>query len=232
MRLRALFSVCVGVAQLFLPCFAIPDDLQLWVPVTMEAPVPKLKTMRVSLEIQPRLADNLAKLALVRIRPFVTWQVNSHVSLTAGYLWSPVFQKTTTYENRLWQQIQYHQPIKKTMLTHQLRLDERLLPDGTSVRSRYMLRAVMPLGSSPNWRAVTSNEILVNLNQTPSLPAGLNQNRSFVGLRRLLGKDRFIEGGYLLQYVHKPDALNHVIVLRIQWALTEPKDAFLDDSPY
>jgi hypothetical protein len=230
-----LLLPCITLALLFSgPVWSTEDDLQLWVPVTLEAPIPKLKAMRVSLELQPRLGDHITTLSLVRVRPSVTWDINPHVSVTAGYLWSPVFPKNaaTTFENRLWQQLQLHHPFKQTTITHQLRLDERLLRDGNSVRGRYMLRAVLPLGKSP-WRCVASNELLVNLNHTPSLPSGLNQNRTFTGLRRTIGKDRFIEGGYLLQYIQAPtSAINHVLVLRLQWALTQPDHDLIEDSPY
>jgi Protein of unknown function (DUF2490) len=224
--------MCLGLCP---AAFAAPQDLQGWTPISLEAPVPRLAKMRVSLELQPRFTDNIGSFALLRVRPSVTWQVNDHWSLTAGYLWSPVFPATgpVEFENRLWQQTQLNHHLKRLHLTHQLRLEQRFVNRDTSVRGRYLLRVVGPIKQTP-WRWVGSHEILVNLNDTPSLPAGLNQNRTFVGLRRVLGHSRFAEGGYLLQWVNSPpQAHNHVLVLRLQWTLAQPKqEDDLELSPY
>ena len=218
---------------------AASQDLQLWTPVTLEAPVPRLAKLRLTLELQPRFVDNVGSFALLRVRPSATWQVNDHWSLTAGYLWSPIFPATgpVEFENRIWQQTQLNHHLKRLHLTHQLRLEQRFVDDATSVRGRYLLRVVGPIRQTP-WRWVGSNEVLVNLNNTATLPAGLNQNRVFVGLRRVLGQGRFAEGGYLLQWVNSPpQQLNHVLVLRLQWSIVQPKETPPKDednelSPY
>jgi hypothetical protein len=205
----------------------MPDDLQLWVPVVLEQPVGKA---RLGLEVQPRMVNNVSELAAVRVRPSLTYDINQHLSLTVGYLWSPVFSVRpqsgpTRYEQRIWQQAMLtHMVGRRVRVNHQLRLEERFIPqtDPVALRGRYLIRGVVPLGQT-RWLAVASNEVLWNINDVPGAQAGFSQNRLFGGLRRQLTPHVFMEGGYMLQLIDQPTPAptqaNHIVVVRLQATL-------------
>jgi hypothetical protein len=200
-------------------------------PVTLEQPVGR--RLRAALEIQPRIADDITDISVVRVRPSITLDLPRRVSLTAGYFWSPDFpadndpSQQTTYEQRVWQQVSYTQLVKKLTVNHQVRLEQRFIDDvnNTSWRFRYMVRGVYPIPRLPKWSLVAMNEIHVNLNDAQGLPNGFNQNRVFAGVRYQPNKRVMTEAGYMLQLVDvegrtRPNQLNHNIVVRLN--LTMP----------
>ncbi len=211
------------IAQSGLSAWALEDDLQLWLPVTLEVPV---KKFRLSVEVQPRISENVTHLALVRVRPSVTYDVNTHLSLTAGYLWSPIFptddagDSSVQFEQRVWQQAMINHAVKKVRFNHQFRLEQRFIEDQAevSVRGRYLIRALVPLRKGP-WSWVASNELLMNLNDTPHIDSGFNQERVFTGFRRTFKNKSFVEAGYMLQFVDVAspgrNQLNHNLVVRL-----------------
>lgn len=223
--------LCIGLCG---QCFAVEEDTQLWVPITFEAPIHS--KWRASVEIQPRITNDITKLSVLRIRPSITYVLKPHLQLTTGYLYSPSL-KDNPSENRFWQQVQYSHDVRQAKLHHQLRFEERFIDHDNTVgyRGRYLSRIVIPT-KSPKWFYVASQEFLYNVNGTETLETGLGQSRSFIGVRRKLNAHAFAEAGYLLQWVNHPEVkeneLNHVIIARLVYPLwTKIKDEHTEDPP-
>ncbi|MBY0404148.1 MAG: DUF2490 domain-containing protein, partial [Cyanobacteria bacterium] len=233
--LKALLKSCVFL--LFCSLFFIFPELtaaearplaqddQIWMPVTLEAPV--TKKLKLDLEVQSRLSRDDSFLSLLFISPYLTYEVNKHLSFTQGYYHSYNFQKKPyrlNTENRLWQMVTLSHSIKSLKINHQFRLEERQVEnfDTMSVRFRYLIRVLYPLGKS-KWSLEGSEEVFFNVNDVRQVPSGFNQNRIFVGLRRQLFNASFIEGGYMMQGVHAPapnrNQLNHALLVRLNVVL-------------
>jgi hypothetical protein len=203
----------------------LTQDNQIWMPVTLETPI--TRKIKLDVELHARLARNDSNLSLLFISPYLTYEVNKHLSLTQGYYRSFIFQKNPyrlNTENRLWQMVTLSHSIKSLKITHQFRLEERLVEnfDKTSVRFRYLIRLVYPLRKS-KWSLVGSEELFFNMNDVRQVPSGFNQNRLFVGLRRQISNASFIEGGYMMQGVHAPapnrNQINHALLVRLNLTL-------------
>lgn len=156
-------------------------------------------------------------------RPGVGVQVLPWLSLWAGYAWIPTFPDSTpdvVNEHRAWQQvfIQYETSFRLNFQSR-TRVEQRFHERGGEVglRGRQFFRlswrpsAEVPVGG------LVSDELFIGFNSTSwGQPAGIDQNRLFVGPFFQLSPWARIEAGYLLVYMDRsPDRLLHTFLAAV-----------------
>lgn len=209
---------------------SVEQDLQHWMQVTVTTPLDSSKRWVGYLEVQPRVdymqEDNSGLFSSLTLRPAVGYKLTDRISLWQGYAWAPAFQThNLRQEHRLFQQLIVSTPIKGMSLNNRTRLEQRLLEgaNGTSVRVRHQAKLLIPLDKNNRWRLAASDEIMINLNDTPSGPkSGFDQNRAFIGINRRINDHVSAELGYLNALVnrkHIPNRINHVIMMSLSFQL-------------
>ena len=208
------------------PSFAVENDLGLWAPTYIYLPINN--KFRANLEINPRIQKNIGHINQLFVRPSIGYQLTDNLSIWQGYGWITNYIPRFIREERIWQQILHEKHFPKFTLINRLRLEERFIQDinGVPLRSRYLLRFVVPFGELKKWAFVTSDELFVNLDTHFQGPkAGVDQNRFFIGLNRKLSDNVTLEGGYQMQYINvrSPalDKLNHIILINMYFNLPQ-----------
>lgn len=146
----------------------------------------------------------------------LTYYVNDHVKLTAGYAYINHFpadghKNISQPEHRPWQQVQWHTNSKKIKLMQWLRTEQRFrqkiksddeLADGYNFnyRFRYNFALFVALGKKnfePNSLCfIFNDEIHVNLGKEITYNT-FDQNRLFLGLGYQLSKHAQLQLGYM-----------------------------------
>lgn len=207
------------------------QDFRLWSPVFITAKLPS--SFLAHLEVQPRFADldENGHIDQLILRPAVGYQLTENLSIWQGYAWVGNFNQRHTppqspffEENRIYQQILYTKKFDSFKLTSRTRLEERWIEhvDGTAVRFRTGLRGSYALPMAPEWAAVVSDEVFVNLNTVGvrGPQAGFDQNRFFVGINRTFSKYFNMDVGYQNQLLNSrsipnlANQMNHTILFQ------------------
>lgn len=186
------------------------NDFQVWQIVTGTGPLGMDGKLRWYLESQPRFGSDASGIERFLLRGAVGYKVLEHLSLWAGYGWTPTFMNAKydplfTDESRWWQQALYDHQLFGLDFVHRVRTEQRYIErvSGVHHRVRYMLRASKLLHTTEEATAVGVtgyNEIFLNLNGSdPGPEPGFDRNRFFIG--PYIKKDvvRF-ELGYLGEY--------------------------------
>ncbi len=198
----------------------LEDDLGLWSPIYLEAPI----TERIlgKFEVNSRIQENITHINQLIVRPSIGYKLNKNLSIWQGYGWNTFYIPRFLREQRLWNQILHEKEFSKLSLVNRFRFEERFIQDveGVSLRARYLLRGLYPIGKTKRWGIALSDELFVNLNSHFNGPqAGIDQNRFFIGINRKLSNHADLEGGYQLQYINanrpKVDKLNHIILISL-----------------
>ncbi len=212
-----VFFVCFYCEE---NAYAVENDLGLWAPIYLELPINKKVESR--LEINTRLQDNVTALNQLVVRPSIGYNINDKLSLWAGHAWSTYYSDRFLREQRPWQQILLMNRFGKLLLVNRTRLEERFIQDveGVSIRGRHSVKGIYSLGNKQMWELVLANELFVNLNSHFGGPqAGIDQNRFYTGIARVINKNVKVETGYQLQYINQPspkmDRLNHAILISL-----------------
>lgn len=220
------FTTNVALANSYLE-----DDFGIWSPIYIRLPITnKVKT---ELEVNPRIEENLTRIHQLITRPSLGYQLTDNLSVWSAYAWTLHFVPRFVREQRLWQQVLYEKSFPKLEFTSRFRMEERFIQnvEDVSLRTRYLLKGIYPLGKSRIWGIVLSNELFVNLNSHFSGPqAGIDQNRFFVGLARKISDNVRVEGGYQLQYINETgpriDKLNHLVLVNLYIILPKLLERF------
>lgn len=206
----------------------LQDDLGLWAPIYLQLPI--TEKVKGSFEVNPRIQKNITHISQLLVRPSVGYQLNKNLSLWQGYCWTTNYIPRFTREQRIWQQILHEKTFPRFTLINRLRLEERFLQDveGLSLRGRYFLKGIYPIGKSKVWGLVLADELFVNLVSHFQGPqAGVDQNRLFAGISRKISENVRVETGYQLQYINLPkptiDKLNHIILINLYVTLPQLK---------
>lgn len=201
------------------------NDLQSWSMVTLTTPIGHSKWKAYG-EIQPRIGNDIGHMERLLIRPAIGYQVTPHWSLWQGYGWTPLLNPGFRDEHRLFQQSLLEHQVGQWKIINRTRLEERFIERAgdTAIRARHMLRVTHPIGESKKYYWVGLDEAFVNLNDTNAGPkAGFDQNRLFTGVGRNLSKHAKLEGGYMFNYVNRPDPaadrINHVVLVSLMFNL-------------
>jgi hypothetical protein len=223
------WALCLGLSAVLLTIGTasaddhVEDDFNIWVPVFLDIPVNEKWSG--TLEVQPRVIDNATEMGTLIVRPSVNYKLTPTLTASLGYGWITNYQPELVHEHRIWQQLNHQTNLKRLTLRNYVRLEERLIQhvDGAALRLRQRTELSHPIRQS-RWYLKGYNEIFVNLNDTDQvIQAGFEQNRSFAGLGRHIGKNTRLEGGYLLQYVNRPDPVDdragHVLLVQLFYKL-------------
>ncbi len=215
------------------------EEVGLWLPVNLELPI----TDKLSFTTEPqfRWVDKGRHANQQQWRNALNYEINDNVEVSVGHMWTArhakgeeLFSDRTTYENRLYQDLNIKQapirPLEKLKVDHRLRLEERLLRDIEDPiwYGRYRLRLTYPLGKSktkegkafsPKTQAVHSSELLVHLNRVDTTAHGLVQQRYFFGVNHKINPHLNVDAGYMLVLgdqleESKGNFINHLLLIQ------------------
>jgi len=189
---------------------AIPSDFEAWASTVAFVSLEDSKSYQLFFETQPRLGDNVQRMAAVLSRVALVYNVSPQLSVFAGYAWFPTFCDTNYYrsyrdDQRLWQQLLYKHDLWSVSWQHRLRQEQRWIEhtDAVSNRTRYMLRGSLPLNDARDLGITAFDEVMVNDNGVQGGPAGgYDRNRVFVGPYWVVGSARY-EVGYLGEHARR-----------------------------
>jgi len=190
--------------------WATPQDFEGWATVVAFISLEDSKTYQLFVETQPRLGDNWQRMATVLVRTAIVYTPTPSVSLFAGYGWFPGlydadYHRSYRDDQQLWQQLLYRNDLWNVTWQHRLRQEERWIEhtDGVSYRTRYMLRASLPLNDRKDFGLTAFDEVMVNLNTIENGPwRGYDRNRIFLGPYCQIGAARY-EAGYLGEHAKR-----------------------------
>lgn len=161
------------------------------------------------------------------LRPAVGYVLQNNVSLRAGYARVDLDPDngSTRHENRWWQQAAWT-PLRWEWGTLSLRsrLEFRFIEgsNDTGARFRQQVQLTAPIRNS-DLSLILSLEPFVNLRGTDwGATGGIDQNRTYAGIRMPITDSLSLEAGYLHQYIRRAgvdDAVNHVGVLHMRFTL-------------
>ena len=184
------------------------------------------------LDLHARRVDWLDRWNTMIVRPGITYYVNDHVRITAGYAWVGHFPNAETLrpEHRPWQQVLWTSRSKKLQTQQWVRLEERFnrkfdngeLQEGHdfNFRVRYLLALLVPLKGDYIQKGVP----FLSFNDEVHLNAGkqivynyFDQNRLFLGIGYQFTKSLNAQVGYMNLFQQLPQGNrfnnNHVIRL-------------------
>lgn len=171
-------------------------------------------------ELQNRLGQQARHENLFFIRPAVHYKLNKYSSIGQGYAWVPNFSGDRLLnENRLWQQIDYHNKINNYNFFAWMRLEERFLEgtDSVSIRDRLRVGIKHPLFKLKTWKWIVFDELWINLNDVQNGPSiGIDESWIFTGVEKTFNKHVSANFGYMLNYLNRDiDQLQHAIRLHL-----------------
>ena len=210
----------------------IEEDLGAWGIVNLEVPL----TEKLSLTTEPQLrwTEKGTHAGQQQWRNALNYDLNEKTTLTMGHMWTArhrnnedLFTDTSSYENRLYQQVTYkHTMLKSLKVDHRLRLEQRLLTDVEDPLwyARYRLRVRVPLKkkSTPieavKNHAVASSEFLAHINRVETVKAGLVQQRHFIGVNHAFNRHLNVDAGYQLvlgdRFEQGRSFVNHTLLVQ------------------
>ena len=157
------------------------------------------------------------------IRPAVIWNVPGveRLQLFLGVGHTPNLSPVRG-EFRLWQQLQFAQPLSGFSLTQRLRFEQRHIEqtEGVSHRARFMLRGASAVSVDSPWGMAVSDEVFWNINSPSGGPrSGFDQNRLFLGPQYQIDRHTRLEVGYLQSWIARGAAsdsqVNHSAVIQL-----------------
>ena len=182
-------------------------DFQIWTPVYLT--VNFTDKIQGWYEVQPRFGDDASQVNQLLLRTALGYTFADHWSIWQGYAWTPDIEPTFKTENRIYQQLLYVQKFPAIEIMSRTRLEERWIKDvsGTAVRLRTLLRGKVPLGHQGRWAYVVQDEIFFNMNSPTNGPdGGLDQNRVFVGINRLINEHLNVDMGYQFRFTNTSES--------------------------
>jgi hypothetical protein len=194
-------------------CAAAADnDLQLWSPMQFIYPVGQ--TWDISMQVEPRLQENISEFSQLVYKPAINYHFNSTWAISTGYKYIDKYHESN--EQDIWQECHYNKKYGDLVTGLQVRLEERFIDDieGVIPRLRFLVHASHPLGESSSY--VTGfGAIRFNLDDKHAGPVSdFEQSRIFAGLGRHIGNRLQVEAGYLWRYERErigADLSDHVI---------------------
>lgn len=210
MKRLALISVLVASSAL-----AQTSEFQVWNAV-LATPQLSKETPALSLWLDVHARRGGENTVMI-VRPGVGVQLLPWLSLWAGYAWIPTFpdgSDDVVNEHRAWQQVLLQTETSfRLNLQSRTRVEERFHERGgeVGVRLRQLFRVSWRPSADVPIGALVSDELFIGLNSTVwGQPAGIDQNRLFVGPFFQLTPWARIEAGYLFVYLDRAtDRLLH-----------------------
>lgn len=189
------------------------------------------KNWSLHVEYQWRREEVLKHWQQSLLRVGVNRRLNEQLTVHLGYGWietfpygdHPIASAGTFPEHRVYEQFSLRQPIKKWILTHRFRIEQRWLgrvKPGTDReinawlfvhRFRYQLRAQYPV--SPKWYGVAADEIFIGAGKNVGVNI-FDQNRIFLLAGFKLNQDVSIEAGYFNQTLQQGRRINNNTIIQ------------------
>ena len=177
-----------------------------------------------------RLYENFQPSAIL-VRPGLSWRAAPTFYLTAGYAWTPSWQRPNdelrfTDEHRAWQQLLWtpSDPEAGVAAMFRGRLEQRFRPadgDDTGLRFRALWRGQVPLSRDGRVILAIWDELFIGMNDTDwGQRTGVDQNRVFGGVGwKAKPKVLRIEVGYTNVWLVRPgpDPVNHILAINTFW---------------
>jgi hypothetical protein len=190
--------------------WATPRDFQGWAVTSAHIALDHSRTYQLYLEAQPRVGDDWQRATTFQGRAALNYNPYRNLRLHAGYAWTPILINSEGHrdfrdEQRLWQQILFSHAHLGIQWQHRLRQEQRFImrTNGTSHRSRYLLRGTYPLSSGGMHGLTAFEEVMVNLRGIEGGPwGGYDRNRVFAGPFWQIGAAR-VEVGYLGEHAKR-----------------------------
>ncbi len=221
-----LSALVFSIALISFPLAAksVENDFGLWTAININAPITDKVQSR--FQISPRWLDDVTDFNQFILHGLLGYKFNKYVSFYQGYAWSTLYIPNFRREQRPYQELLFFHNIDKLSFEHRFRLDERFMQDvdGVSMRARYRIKGSYPLGMSKKWSLIMFDELFVILNSKDDGPqAGIDQNRTYIGINRKLNENMNIDLGYQLQQIHRPgslyERLNHFVFFYLNFDL-------------
>jgi hypothetical protein len=207
------------------------DDYGIWVSNTYQTDFGGSNYLAF-LEIQPRTKNDNENLQQLIIRPLLGYKVSKEWSLWLGYTWQGEYtpshkDKFDNATNDIVEQVQWsHDFSPEVNFQYRGRLEQRLFADSSDVghRTRHRFRLTYTIPDTHVY-LIGFDELFLYLNDINTGPratlvqAGINQNRSYVGIGYKFNKHINVDTGYQFQYVNffggKEDLNNHTWLTNI-----------------
>ncbi len=170
---------------------------------------------QLSSDVQVRSADNLDYVNTLLIRPGIGYKIAANQTLTLGYTYFGTWEKEKSgrvyeHENRIFEQFQIENEIKKVEITNRLRYEQRFMYQQYhrvfTQRLRHYLMVQVPLLADPLFTkglyTAFQNEIFLNVQGQEHLTKRtFDQNRTYLGLGYRFSQELEMEGGYMFRYI-------------------------------
>lgn len=225
-RLVRYVTLCVSFTFTNLVS-ATPSDIEQWTSINAHIALERSETLRLYLELQPRQGDDLRRLGTFQHLAALVISPSESLSLYTGYAWTPYFLNAEYHrdyrdEQRLWQGVTYREKLAATQWLLRLRQEQRIImrTEGTSNRSRLMLKGSYPLQADEDFGLTWSDEVMYTLNATTGGPVqGYDRNRLFFGPYWRADRTRY-EIGYLGEHQKRfgnDERWAHVLVVSMSY---------------
>jgi hypothetical protein len=204
-----------------------------WFTLTLNGALIKDTPWKFSSDLSLRVSEQSSSLsqspgqvlAASIIRPGIGYKFDGNLLLYVGYLYQasePPYSSRQSYENRLWQQLQYPSHLANGgEFLNRIRLEQRSVTHGTARNWRWRQNIRWTQPYNDNRFFVLSEELFYNLNSVPWGPkAGFDQNRFFIGQGYHLSKHSSFEVGYLNNYQQRHSRANlqvHALALNLSY---------------
>ena len=195
------------------------QDNQTWTRITatrgLGSVSPSLEKFRYWLEGQARFGGNTSELTQIIARPGLGYDLTEKASVWLGYAYVPndPYSSNSVYEQRIWEQFLWTQPMGPTKFSFRNRLEQRFRPPGSGTASwrwRQMYNWTYPLSFAPGFSLEVSDEIFFNLNSNQWAQGGFDQNRAFVGVSYRFNPHVATEVGYMNRFIKENGSPNKV----------------------
>jgi hypothetical protein len=199
-----LLGLVIGVA---IPAAAQNGvESRIWTAVSLQGRVSSDSPWRWSADSLVRTRDGAGTMDVAGEWVMVTRDLTRRSVAGAGYAYMAGFPENGTIrEHRIVQQYTWSagnwwRASLRSRLEERFAVQRGALP----VRMRQQIRVTWPLAAKGTLRGVVSEEVLVKVNTTALGRRGLDSNRLFVGVGRIVSPRTRIEVGYLNLYTRVP----------------------------
>lgn len=220
----AFISLCILLTAC--KCHAI-DSSGIWVSATIQTNVGNSPYLAF-LEIQPRSKNDNEDFAQLIVRPFIGYQVTKQLQLWLGFAWQGEYDPKNEFDlatKDIVEQVQWSDDWTPNLnFQYRFRQEQRFFENADlSHRMRHRFRWQYSIPDS-KFFIVAFDELFIYLNSLNqsrlehSVQAGINQNRTYLGVGYKVNPNINIDLGYQLQYVNNfgtEDIFNHTWLTNI-----------------
>lgn len=164
--------------------------------------------------ISPRLKNNLTDMDVVVLRSQLGFKATQNLTLSLGYDWRRRFNTQGSYENRIWQQIDFDKSYGRHSLASRLRLEERIV-ESHNFRLRLRPRLGYGYQITDSFSVEVSDEMIFSFVGDNNF----EQNRILLNFRKQVNENIALNLGYQLQhYFSNRNLINHALVTRLEYS--------------